>query len=52
MLKLQDYDALLFYCDKLGGVRVNANVATVSGSIPAPSDTQCDIGTAVRAGLN
>jgi hypothetical protein len=38
--------------DKLGGVRVNANVATVSGSIPAPSDTQWDIGTAVKAGLN
>jgi hypothetical protein len=38
--------------DKLGGVRVNANVATVLGSIPASCKTQWDIGTAGKAGLN
>jgi len=38
--------------DKLGGVRVNANVATVLGSIPASCNTQWDIGTEGKAGLN
>jgi hypothetical protein len=38
--------------DKLGGVRVNANVATVLGSIPASCNTQWGIGTAGKAGLN